>query len=285
VIGRSSTAELTAEREEKAPAASKKTDARAKAERMAAKKAGKAEKADKKNQPVPVLPSVNILSPWVFERMAISRLRHRFALAGFVLVLLIAAGWAIQGLRVDQAEKVLAVEQAETARLTAETNELASVKTFIAAVGQQQLTVQGSMAGEIYFSRVLEELQNATPFAAKVDTLSVVLDPNAAAAALGTAPTPAEAIPTASPCPGPDPFNTKLVIGCITLSGSAGTRADVGEFVINLGAEELFVEPFISTTTAGDGSITFSGSVGLSEKVYSGRYAQLDKLLKAKGSR
>jgi hypothetical protein len=72
------------------------------------------------------------------------------------------------------------------------------------------------------------------------------------------------------------------VIGCITLSGSAGTRADVGELVINLGNEELFVEPFVSTTTAGDGTgVTFSGSVGLSDKVYSRRYADLDKLLKA----
>jgi Tfp pilus assembly protein PilN len=283
VRGRSGTAALSAEREEKAPPASRKAEARAKAERKADKKA---EKADKKNQLVPVLPSVNILSPWVFERMAISRLRRRFALAGFVLVLLIATGWAVQGLRVDQAEKVLAVEQAETTRLTAETSELTPVRTFIATVGQQQLTVQANMAAEIYFSRVLEELQNATPFAATVNTVSVALDPNAAAVALGSAPAGADAVPTTSPCPGPDPFNTKLVIGCITLSGSAGSRADVGEFVINLGGEELFVEPFISTTTAGGGEgVTFSGSVGLSEKVYSGRYARLEKLLKAEAAR
>ena len=39
-------------------------------------------------------------------------------------------------------------------------------------------------------------------------------------------------------------------------------------------AGDLFVEPFISTTTTGDSDpVTFSGSVGLSEKVYSHRYA------------
>ena len=76
------------------------------------------------------------------------------------------------------------------------------------------------------------------------------------------------------------------MIGCITLAGSAGSRADVGELVINLGNEELFVEPFISTTTTGEGNeVTFSGSVGLSDKVYSRRYAELDKLLKAEEKR
>ena len=275
-MGRSSTAVLSEEREAETSPASEETPRKTRAEL----------KADKKNQLVPVLPSVNILSPWVFERMAISQLRQRFTLAGLVLVLLVVAGWAVQGLRIDQAEKVLAVEQAETSRLTAETNELAPVRTFVATVGQQQLSVQNNMAAEIYFSRVVEELQNATPFAANVESVSVALDPNAGSVAVGNAPAVGEALPVVSPCPGPDPFNTKLVIGCITLSGSAGSRADVGEFVINLGAEELFVEPFISTTTSGDADeVTFSGSVGLSDKVYSRRYAELQKVLKTEGAR
>ena len=275
-MGRSSTAVLSDEREAETPPPSEQAPRKTKAEL----------KAEKKNQLVPVLPSVNILSPWVFERMAISQLRQRFTLAGLVLILFVVAGWAVQGLRIDQAEKVLAVEQAETSRLTAETNELAPVQTFVATVGQQQLSVQNNMAAEIYFSRVVEELQNATPFAANVESVSVALDPNAGSVALGNAPAVGETIPVVSPCPGPDPFNTKLVIGCITLAGSAGSRADVGELVINLGNEELFVEPFISTTTTGEGNeVTFSGSVGLSDKVYSRRYAELDKLLKAEEKR
>jgi hypothetical protein len=52
------------------------------------------------------------------------------------------------------------------------------------------------------------------------------------------------------------------------------SRAEVGELVTRLGDMGLFVEPFISTTTTGDTeAVTFSGSVGLSEKVYSRRYA------------
>jgi Tfp pilus assembly protein PilN len=277
-VSRSSTAELIAERGAPSSTEGEQTQHLTRAEQKALKKA---DKAARKNQLVPVLPSVNILSPWVFERMAISRLRRLFALAGVVLMMLVAAGWVVQGLRIDQAEKVLAVEEAETARLSVETNQLTPVKSYVATVGQQQLSVQNNMAAEIYFSRVLEEFQNATPFAANVESISIALDPNAGSVALGQAPAVGETIPVESPCPGPDPFNTKLVIGCITLSGSAASRADVGELVINLGNEELFVEPFISTTTAGDGTgVTFSGSVGLSDKVYSRRYADLEKLLK-----
>lgn len=228
----------------------------------------------KKNQ-APGLPTVNILSPWVFERMAIRRLRRRFALVGFVLVLLIAAAWSAQHLRIEQAQQVLDVETAETTRLTAQTNELAPVRAFVTGIEQQKQTVQDTMASEIYFSRVLEGIQRDAPLGAVVTSLQVTLAPSATAAA------PAEgAVPVVSPCPGPDPFNTKIVVGCITISGSAATRSDVGAFVIALGDDELFVEPFISTTTTADGSeVTFSGSVGLSEKVFSGRYADLDKLL------
>ena len=93
----------------------------------------------------------------------------------------------------------------------------------------------------------------------------------AAAGADGPPPRP----PTVSPCPGPDPFNTKPVIGCMTLSGTAASRAEVGDLVIALGASDLFVEPFISTTTSGGRpTVTFSGSVGLSQTAYSNRYAK-----------
>lgn len=232
-----------------------------------------------KNPARPGLPSVNILSPWVFERMAVSRLRRRFAFGGFVLVLLAAGLWSVQHLRTEQAEQVLVVEQAETTRLTTQTNELAPVRAFVTGVEQQQQTVQETMADEIYFSRVLEGVQAATPAGATVESVAVTLAPQPAALEPGGTAPPEGSLPVVSPCPGPDPFNTKLVVGCITLSGSAASRADVGEFVISLGDDTIFIEPFISTTTTADGEqVTFSGSVGLSERVYSRRYADLDEL-------
>lgn len=242
----------------------------------------------------PTLPVVNLLSPSAFERLATRRLRMRFLAGGAALVVLVVAAWAVQHLRVGEAEQLLTVERAETTRLTEETKALLPVRAFVSGVELQKTTVSETMANEIYFSTVMAGLQDAAPSGVELDSVAVTLAPPPAAAAPAPAPTEAEgteeadsaaapapeAVPTVSPCPGPDPFNTRVVVGCITLSGTASSRAEVGDLVINLGKDALFVEPFISTTTTADTSlVSFSGSVGLSEKVFSKRYANLDKLL------
>lgn len=215
-------------------------------------------------------PAVNLLSESAFVRLAARRLRQRFVAGGVVMVLLVGGAWTFQHLRVEEARKVVAVEQAETTRLTGQTQVLAPVRTFVNGVAVQQRTVETAMADEVYVSDVLDGVRDATPLGAQITTVAVTI---AATTGVGGAPVPG----AASACPGPDPFNTRTVVGCVTLSGTAGSRAEVGDMVIALGASHLFVEPFISTTTTGDGeAVTFSGSVGLSEQVYSGRYASTD---------
>ena len=224
------------------------------------------------NHPRPGLPTVNLLSQSEFDRMAVRRLRQRFVAGGVALLLLVGAGWFLQHQRVSDAEKLVAVEQAETNRLSAQTQTLVTIKTYVTGVAAQELTVQTTMAREIYFSKVLEGIRTASPTGTSLQSIAVTLAPDAAAgaAAAGTPATTAGA----SICPGPDPFKTQTIIGCVTLSGTAASRAEVGELVTNLGSMGLFVEPFISTTTAGDAApVSFSGSVGLSEKVFSNRYA------------
>lgn len=217
----------------------------------------------------PGLPAVNLLSPAAFERLAVRKLRHRFVAAGCLVVLLVVGGWAGQYLRVTQAEQLLAVEQAETDRLAVEAETLAPIRAFVTGVAAQEQTVQSTMAREIYFSRVLAGLQSVTPSGANLTSVAITLAAGADALSLDPAAAPLE-----STCPGPDPFNTRTVVGCIALSGTAASRAEVGELVTSLGRDGLFVEPFISTTTTADAAeVSFSGSVGLSSKVYSERYA------------
>lgn len=233
----------------------------------------------------PGLPEVNLLSPWVFDALAVRELRRRFVLAGVVLALLIGAGGTVQHLRAAEAEQVLTIERAEGQRLTEETQALAPVRAFVSAVEHHKATVSEAMQHELRFSGLLEGLDAAAPAGVDVESASVTLAPPApepAPAAEGepaTAPVPA-APAAASPCPGPDPFNTRTVVGCVTLSGTAVDRDAVGDFVINLGDSRLFVEPFINTTTTADGAeLTFTGSVGLSERLFTKRYADLDALL------
>ncbi|MBA3742104.1 hypothetical protein [Sporichthya sp.] len=83
-------------------------------------------------------------------------------------------------------------------------------------------------------------------------------------------------------CARPDPFNPAPIIGCVTLTGTAQNRAQVGELVQNLRAADLYADPFVTTTTIngidGAESVAFAGSVGLTGEAVSGRYADLSWL-------
>ncbi|WP_019874611.1 PilN domain-containing protein [Sporichthya polymorpha] len=110
------------------------------------------------------------------------------------------------------------------------------------------------------------------------DDTSLTADDSDASAATTA---PKTVVPPVS-CARPDPFNPAPIIGCVTLSGTAQNRAQVGQLVQNLRAADLYADPFITTTTmnAGDGSevVAFAGSVGLTGKAVSGRYADLSWL-------
>ena len=218
---------------------------------------------------LPHRPRVNLLSASEFARQDARRLRHRFLAAGAALLVVVAAATALQHVRVEQTRKLVAVEEAQTNRLTAQTRRLAPVRQFVDGVARQQRTVGTAMAPEVWLSDVYRGIQDATPLGAHLGTVNVTLSGPVAAG--GAAPA---ADRTASTCPGPDPFKTRVLAGCVELSGTASSRAEVGEMVVNLGDSGLFVEPFITTTTTGEGqSVSFSGTVGLSQKAYSRRYA------------
>lgn len=244
------------------------------------------------------LPSVNFLSPQVFEAIATRRLRRRFATAGCALILFFGAWSVVQAVRVNQAEQILAIAQAEGVQLGAQTRALAPVRAYVSAVDKQKHTVQTAMANEVYVSRVLDGLRASAPDGVNVQTASVaVASPDIAAGA--GAPTGAVAAATGA-CPGPDPFLIRPAAGCLTMTGSATNRRAVGDFVISLGGSPLFLDPFISATTATVAatsaattaatvaaprdSVTFTGSVSLSPKAFSRRYADLDALLASGGN-
>lgn len=233
--------------------------------------------------------SVNLLSQWSFEALATRRLRRRFAAGAVLMVLLLAAGWAVQHLRAGQAEQILTIEEAERTVLTTRAAELAPVRTFVNAVEKRQRTVTEAMRTEVRLSQLLAELAMATPADAELTNVAVTLTPppavpagQAAGAATPDQPTSS----AASACPGPDPFGTRLVVGCLTLSGTAAGRDAVGQLVVELGHSKFFVEPFISTTTTTEGRrVTFTGTVGVSPRALTGRYDRLDSLLRERTQR
>jgi hypothetical protein len=240
-------------------------------------------------------PTVNLLSPWTLEAAVTQRLTQRFVAAGVVLLMLIGAGWAVQHMRTDKAEQELSVHRSQTTRLTAHTRALSPVQTFVTAVDQHKVLARDAMKNEVFLSRVLHGLEQATPAGASVDTVGITVAPptpptKATDGGQATA-TTGEGSAAATPgdgssvtCPGPDPFKTRTLVGCVTLSGTARSRASVGDLVTDLGNNPLFVEPFISTTTTAEGDgLSFTGSVGLSTKALSRRYVRINRLLLGTG--
>lgn len=227
--------------------------------------------------PAPGLPGVNLLSPAAFELLEVRRLRRTFVVAGVAVLALVVAVAVVQQLRIRTAERDVEAASQQTRQLSSSVADLKPVQTYVAGVRAQVGTAQATMMSEIFFSEVLSGVERALPPGAELDTLTVALsEPVATDGAKDTAAASEKVLATASACPGPDPFNTLVVAGCVAIAGTAENRAGVGEFVVALSEDGLFVEPFITTTTVADSTqVAFSGSVGLSEKVFSGRYAGL----------
>lgn len=226
--------------------------------------------------------NVNLLSGWVRERLRTHHLRQRFGVGLVALLVLLGVAWGAQHLRLYEARQDLRGDRAVEAGLARQIDALTPVSTYVAAVETKATTVRRAMYNEIAFSEVLTALRTATPEGATVETVSVTI-PSPAAGPGGAAAAPDEEDPShgiVAPCPGPDPFEVKPIVGCVNLVGTARDRETVGRFVIALSRAGLFVEPFVTTTTTGgDQPVAFSGSVGLSPKVFTGRYDDLTQLL------
>ena len=231
--------------------------------------------------------TVDLLSDWVRVGLRTHQLRRNFTLALVSLLVLLVGAWGTQQLRLYEARQELRGDRAVEAGLAHQIADLTPVSTYIAAIGMKATTVRRAMYNEVAFSEVLSALRTATPGGATVETVSVTIpgpatDPSGAPVAIDEN-DPSHGI--VAPCPGPDPFEVKPIVGCVSLVGTAADRATVGRLVTALSKSGLFVEPFITTTTTGgDQPVSFSGSVGLSPKVFTGRYADLTQVLDELGA-
>ncbi|MDO9495238.1 MAG: hypothetical protein Q7J48_06020 [Nocardioides sp.] len=244
-----------------------------------------------RKEPAAAASAVNLLSPWVLEGLRVRRLRQRFGVAAVVVLVLIAGGWTFQRLQLEQTRADLHGERAVTTGLQRQIEDLGEIRTYVQGVQHRASTVQDAMFTQVSFSQVLRALEAATPRGVRIESISVTLPVAGSEPAAGVVsfadPEELEAARglDGASCPGPDPFGTKVVVGCLDLTGTAGDRDQVGRLVINLGREGLFVEPFVSTTTTGDGTgVSFTGSVALSPQVFSRRYDDLTGLLTKEAS-
>lgn len=218
---------------------------------------------------VPIDAAVNLLSPWVMDELRVRRLQLRFLGGLAALALVLCAAWAGLGFVLKGEESSLSVDEAQADVLQAQVTDMAPVRGYAAAVTKRGRDVTAIMASEVAFSRAATELDASLPRGlalAGVD-LALVVDPAAPGSVVDDDPGAQQLT-----CPGPDPFGARTIVGCVTLSGTAGSRQEVSELVSTLAKSEFFVEPFISTTTTGEDAVEFSGTVGLDPRLLRGEY-------------
>jgi Tfp pilus assembly protein PilN len=219
---------------------------------------------------------VNLLSPWVLRQLQVRRLRKRLVQALAALLVVAAGAWGFQQLQLAAARADLEGEVAAGDGLRLQISELTPVTSYVAEVRRRADAVRDAMSLQLDQGRTLAALRDAVPEGTRIDDLSFVLP-------IG----PADDVPTlteeqlaatrglSTSCPGSDPFGTVPVVSCLTLTGTAPDRDGVAALVQTLARDPLFVEPFVDTTTTADGEVTFSGSVGLSPRAFTGRYDDL----------
>jgi hypothetical protein len=210
---------------------------------------------------------VNLLSPWVLDRLRVRAVRKRLGYGLAALVVLTGGVWVGQQLTLRAARADLAGEVAVGEGLQSRIEDFAPVQAYVAEVQARSGLVHRTMAVELSYSTVLAALDLARPPGTEFDEVTLELPEPEEGEPAG----PARGVVAA--CPGPDPFATRVVVGCVRISGTAPSRAAVSELVRKVGENRLFVEPFVDTTTTRtDEPVTFTGSVGLSPWGFTRRF-------------
>lgn len=235
-----------------------------------------------------MVPAVNLLSPWVLEEIKVRELRGRFIYAAVIVLAVVAMVWSYERIELRSAQSELEATQTRTAVLERDIDRLAPVRSYVEGVNAQAADVQQIMRAEVSFAQALEAMRRATPAGITLDSVSVsLLSGGAVAEGAETVTDAAAELVVTDPddptrglsgagCPGPDPFATTVSIGCLTISGTALDRESVGRLVTGLAAKDAFDEPFIATTTTEEEkTVTFSGTVGITPAVFTGRYDDL----------
>lgn len=205
---------------------------------------------------------VNLLPAEVVELVAVQALKRRLVIVAVAMIGLFAALYVGQFARITAANNDLAEANAKSATLSRQLADLASVKRFYADVENNQKTIMTTMQNEVLYSKVLSSLTKVTPNGIRLTNVNI--------ASVG-ATAPGEAAGT--PCPGPDPFNPVASVGCVTITGTASSRDAIGTFLTNVDRDDFFASPYVSATTADDkGQVSFSATVGLTDRVYPHRY-------------
>lgn len=227
----------------------------------------------------PTLPDVNLLPPRVLDAALAKKAQRKLAMIGGAVAIALALGYAGQTAQIMLANHSLDVVTAKGVTLNKQVADLSPIKAFYGGVEAQKAVVQKTMVHEMLFSKVASDLLNSRTAGVSVQTMAV-----SAGGATSTTGAPST---TGASCPLADPFAANPVpsVTCVQFTGTATGRDSLSSFLTGLNSGGGFVNTYVPVTDSGDGKqVTFNGSVGITDKFFSNRYADDGYLLKGSGA-
>jgi Tfp pilus assembly protein PilN len=194
------------------------------------------------------------MPPEIAESARMRQVQMVMGLGVLVAVVIVALLYMHEHSKVSAAKSQLTAAQDAQAGLNSKLASLASVRQTIDDVQAKQALLTSAMGGEVRWSGVLSDLSLRIPHNVYLTNLGV-----------------SESTLTAPVTPADTPGTP---IGTITFAGTALRHDDVATWLDSLAKERGFADPtFSSSTESGQGTVTFSSTVGVTSSSESGRYS------------
>lgn len=200
--------------------------------------------------PDPSVPSKGLLPKSLVAKREVRKFTVRTGIIGFVIVAVAATGWGAVASSAAAAASDQAQQEQQNGALQSSITQMRVTDQQVRGLNTQRQNIAVALQNDVIYSAVISDVRAAAPRGVVIDSIKP---------ALGTV------------CPGPDPFNAKPAIGCLSISGAAPSVSAVSSYVQNLldlsndpAKPAWLVDPFASSATAG-GDIT--GGTGVKSGV------------------
>ena len=209
------------------------------------------------------LPRVNLLPPEVAQASQFRRLQVMLGVIVLGALAAIAASYVFVSGQVTSAQAALDDAQAQNAALTAEAAQYADVPRVQAELAKAQLDLTRAMSPEVRWSFYLNDLSLTIPNNVRLTDMVIVQ--------------PVPTNPLATDLQITSPMGTPG-IATINFEGNAASYDAVASWLRSLAKQKGYSDPTLTTvadaTVSGQvGKVyTFSSSVTVTDKAYSGRY-------------
>lgn len=197
---------------------------------------------------------INLLPPEIRERQRARRRTMAVVLVGIILLGALGAFYFLQVMRLGRAERDLAAQQQENARLQAEIAQLQRFDELVRELEATRELLDGLLADRVLWSGVLRDVSLVIPGRAWLTGLTGTIGDVAV-----TAPEAPEA-----------PVEGGALVGQVSFNGFAFEHPDVALWLSRLEDVRGFVNPWLSTSTktviGPTEVVQFTSSVDLSEQ-------------------